>query len=68
MQVTRGVEILRILGEKMSKTLTEEISKSRDKKPGEPKDKGKKGGGEKVKRTSHAKRRGKEKKGDVDLK
>lgn len=38
MQVTRGVEIL---GEKIPKTLTEEISKSRDKKPGEPKDKGK---------------------------
>lgn len=45
----------------MLKTLTEEISKSRDKKPGEPKDKGKKGGGEKMRRTSHAKRRGKEK-------
>lgn len=58
MQVTRGVEIL--LGEKMSKTLTEEISKSQDKKPGEPKDKGKKGGGKKAKRTSHAKTRGKE--------
>jgi hypothetical protein len=54
MQVTRGVEIL---GEKITKTLTEEISKSRDRKPGEPNDKGKKGGGKKVKRTNHAKRR-----------